>query len=197
VGAQNAAHHILIDFDAECQRDLLGNPGTAKTGIPLLGGNDGVDEFSVRTLGAGLTRSRMREQHPVLSFRQDIVQVQQGGGPQADGGTEYARWAHEEGAQAGDDPIRGTQVGSPFAAAIEDQQLVPDQHRFGHDGPESTWPCQPRQGDDQMNEQDDAVAHSGNRNRTSQTTVFRPIWQFAMDRKLNIQIWDFAVKPAK
>jgi len=33
-----------------------------------------------------------------------------------------------------------------------------------------------------MNEQDDAVALSGNRNKTSQTTVFRSIWQFAMDR---------------
>ena len=94
----------------------------------------------------------MRKQHPVLSFLQNVVQVQQGGGPQTDGSTEDARRPHEQCAQAGDDPIRGTQVGSTLAATIEDQQLMPEQHRFGHDGPESTWPRQPRQGDDQMNE---------------------------------------------
>jgi hypothetical protein len=32
-----------------------------------------------------------------------------------------------------------------------------------------------------MNEQDDEVAHPGNRNNTSQHTVFKPFWQFAMD----------------
>jgi hypothetical protein len=34
-----------------------------------------------------------------------------------------------------------------------------------------------------MNEQDDEVAHPGNGNNTSQATVFRPIWQFAIDRR--------------
>jgi hypothetical protein len=80
------------------------------------------------------------------------VQVEQGGGLQNDGGTEDARRPHEQGAQAGDDPIRGTQVGSTLAATIEDQQLMPEQHRFGHDGPESTGSRQLRQGDDPMNE---------------------------------------------
>ncbi len=155
---------------------------TAPAGIPLLHGDDGIDEFLVHTLRAGSTRPRTRKQHPVLSFLQNIVQVQQGGGPQTNGCTEEARWPHEQGAQAGDDPIRGTQVGSTLAATLEDQQLMPEQHRFGHDGPETTWPSQPHQGDDQMNEQDDAVAHPGNRNKTSRASVFRPIWQFAMDR---------------
>jgi hypothetical protein len=85
-------------------------------------------------------------------FLQNVVQVQQGAGPQTDGSTEDARRPHEQFAKAGDDAIRGTQVGSTLAATIEDQQSMPEQHRFGHDGPESTWPRQPRQGDDQMNE---------------------------------------------
>ena len=34
-----------------------------------------------------------------------------------------------------------------------------------------------------MNEQEDEVAHPGTGNNTSQATVFRPIWQFAMDRQ--------------
>lgn len=33
-----------------------------------------------------------------------------------------------------------------------------------------------------MNEQDDEVAPPGNGNYTSQATIFRPNWQFAIDR---------------
>jgi hypothetical protein len=80
----------------------------------------------------------MGKQQAVLAFFQDIVPVQQGRGPQTDGSTEQARRLHEQGAQAGDDPICGTQVGRTLAAPIEDQQLLPEQHRFGHDGPQST-----------------------------------------------------------
>ena len=53
-------------------------------------------------------------------------------------------------------------VGRPLAPAIEDDQLMPDQHGFGDNGTESTRPRQSGQGDDQMNEYDSEVAHSGN-----------------------------------
>ena len=65
--------------------------------------------------------------------------MQQGGGPQTDGRTEDALRPHEQGAHGGDDPIRGTQVGSALAATIEDQQLMAEQYRFGHDGAEPAW----------------------------------------------------------
>jgi hypothetical protein len=58
--------------------------------------------------------------------------MQQGGRLQNDGGTENAYPAHEKGTQTGDDPISGAQVGRTFAAAIEDQQLMLDQHGFGN-----------------------------------------------------------------
>jgi hypothetical protein len=63
-------------------------------------------------------------------------------------------------AQASDDPIRGRQVGRTLAPAMKDEQLMPDQHGFGDNGTESTrsrHSC-----DDQMNEYDSEVAHSGN-----------------------------------
>jgi hypothetical protein len=44
------------------------------------------------------------------------------------------------------------QVGCPLAAAIEDQQLMPDQRGFGNNGTEAARPCQSRHGDDHMNE---------------------------------------------
>ena len=58
---------------------------------------------------------------------------------------------------------------------------MPDQHGFGNNGTESARPCQSGHGDDQMNEQDEQVAHPGNGISTSRTTAFRPIWQFAVD----------------
>ena len=59
---------------------------------------------------------------------------------------------------------------------------MPDRHGLGDNGTESTRPRQSGQGDDQMNEYDSEVAHSGNGINTSKTTALRPIWQFAIDR---------------
>jgi len=120
VSGQDTAHHILVDLGTECQRDLLGNARTAPAGVPPFHCDDGVDEFLVRSLGAGSTPTRTRKQHPVFSFLQHLVQVQQGGGAQADGGTEDACRPHEQGAQAGDDAIGGPQVGRTLAASAKD-----------------------------------------------------------------------------
>ena len=81
--------------------------------------------------------------------------------------------AHEQRAQAGDDPIRGTQVGCTLAPAIEDQQLMPDQHGFGDNATEATRPRQSGQSADQMNEYESEVAHPGNGINTSKTTALR------------------------
>jgi hypothetical protein len=80
------------------------------------------------------------------------VEVQQSARLQNDGGTKNTCRAHEQRAQAGDDPIGGAQVGRTLAPAIEDEQLMPDQHGFSDNGTESTRPRQSSQGDDQMNE---------------------------------------------
>jgi hypothetical protein len=58
----------------------------------------------------------------------------------------------EKSAQPGDDPICRAQVGRTLAPAIEDQQLLPDQHGFGDNGAEATRPYQLGQGDDHMND---------------------------------------------
>jgi hypothetical protein len=58
--------------------------------------------------------------------------MQQSGRLQNDGGTENACRAHEKGAKAGDDTIRGAQVGRTLAAAVQYQQLMPNQHGFGN-----------------------------------------------------------------
>ena len=69
------------------------------------------------------------------------MEMQQRGRLQNDGGAENACRAHEKGAQTGDDTIRGAQIGRTLAAAIEDPQLMFDEHRLGNDGTEASWPC--------------------------------------------------------
>src|SRR5262245_35811622 len=93
-----------------------------------------------------------RKQQAVLSFPQHTLEMEQSGRLQNDGGTENLHRAYEEGAQAGDDAIRGPQVWCTLAAAIEDQQLMPDQHGFGDNGTEYARPCQSGQSDDHMKE---------------------------------------------
>lgn len=80
--------------------------------------------------------------------------MQQSGRLQNDGGAKDTCRAHEYRTQAGNDPIRGTQIGRTFATAIEDEQLMADQHGFGNNGTESTRPRKSGQGDDQINEYD-------------------------------------------
>ena len=63
-----------------------------------------------------------------MSFAQHTVEMQQSGRLQNGGGANDTCRAHEQGAQPGDDLIRGTQVGRTLAPAIEDEQLMPDQH---------------------------------------------------------------------
>ena len=141
VNAQDTANNILVDLDTESQRDLLGNSGTAPVGVPPFHFHDGVDEFLLRSLRPRPTPALGRKQHAVLSFPQQVVEMQQSGRLQNDGGTQNACRAHEKGAQAGDDTIRGAQVGRTLAAAIEDQQLMFDEHRLSNDGTEASWPC--------------------------------------------------------
>ena len=93
-----------------------------------------------------------RKQEAALSFPQHEVEMQQSGRLENDGGTENACRAQEKGARAGNGTISRVQLGSTLATAIEDQQLMPDQHGFGDNGTESAWLRQSRHGDDQMNE---------------------------------------------
>jgi hypothetical protein len=145
--AQDTANNVLIDLDAESQGDLLGDAGTAPVGITTFHCNDGVDQLSVRSLWARPTSALRRKQHAVLSFPQHSVEMQQSGRLQNNSATENACAAHEKGAQADDDPISGAQVRRTFTAAIEDQQLMPNQRGFGNNGTESTRPCQSGHGE--------------------------------------------------
>ena len=119
MNAQDTANNILVDLDAESQRDLLSYAGRAPTGIAPFHGYDGVDDVFLWSLWAGATLVLGRKQHAVLSFPQRTVEMEQSGRLQNGGGTQNACRAHKQGAQAGDDTIRGAQVGRTLAAATE------------------------------------------------------------------------------
>ena len=144
MNAQHTADNVLIDLHTESQRDLLSNAGTTPAGITPFHCHDSLDEIFVGSLRARPTAAPRRKQHAVLSFAQHTVETQQSGRLQNDGGTKDTCRAHEQRTQAGNDPIRGTQVGRTLAPAIEDEQLMPDQHGFGDNGTESTRPLASR-----------------------------------------------------
>jgi hypothetical protein len=82
----------------------------------------------------------------------------------------------EEGAQTGDDTVCGSEVGRALSAAIQDAQLMFYEHRFGNDRPEAARSCQSDEGDDQMNENDDNIAHPRIVSKPPKPSEFGPIW---------------------
>jgi hypothetical protein len=62
---------------------------------------------------------------------------------------------------------------------------MPDQDRFSDHTTEPAGLCHSDHGDDQMKQEDQEVAHSGNRTKTPQPPDFAPILEFAMDRKVS------------
>ncbi len=62
------------------------------------------------------------------------------GGFENDGGTQQSVWLHEYGAKPSDESIDRFQGGCSFSRAIENQQLMLDEQRFGDDGSNAAWP---------------------------------------------------------
>jgi hypothetical protein len=117
-----------------------------------------VDEFSLRSLGPDRCL-HFDENNQVLSFLQ--------------GRTHKARLAHEKAGQTGDHAIGGAQVGRALASAIEDQELMFDEHRFGNHRTDAYWHRRSEHRDDQTKEKDQAAAHSGNSINVARSIQFR------------------------
>jgi hypothetical protein len=66
----------------------------------------------------------------------------------------------EERTQAGDHAIRGAEIGCPFSRAIEDQQLVPDEHGSGHYGTRAAGTGQSGDRHQQVHKRNGEVAHA-------------------------------------
>jgi hypothetical protein len=63
MNAQDTTNNILVDFNAESQRDLLGDAGATPVGITPFQFNDCLEEFSLRSFRARLTPALEGKQH--------------------------------------------------------------------------------------------------------------------------------------
>ena len=75
------------------------------------------------------------------------------------GDTDQPARAHEQRTHAGDHAISEAEVGGTSPGAIENQQLLLDEHGFGHHGTRAAGTGEPGDGRQQMEKQDGQVAH--------------------------------------
>jgi hypothetical protein len=127
-------HHVFVDGNTEGQGDLLRDPWTSPARVPLFHVDDRGDGVLAGSLGARFHGHLGREEPPIFPLGQRSMKAQQGGGFEDDRGTDHPARLHEERTQAGDNTIREPKIGRPFSRPIEDQQLVLDEHGFGHRG---------------------------------------------------------------
>ena len=82
---------------------------------------------------------------------------------------------HEKGAETGAHAIGNAQVGSSLPTAIQAEDLMPSERRFGDDGAKATRFYKPDDGDDRMNENDEDIVHAGIVSKSQKIPEFRPI----------------------
>src|SRR5262249_23727129 len=125
---QDTPDRVLVDFNPESQGNLLCDSRTSPTGIPSFHLHHGIDQFLGRPLRSGAPPVLRRKQQAVLSLDQRFVEMQQRRGFEHDGGTDKTSLADEKCAYTSDEAVRDAQVGRSLAAAIQDEQLMPEQN---------------------------------------------------------------------
>src|SRR5262245_61109079 len=82
---EHATDDVFVDIDAKGPRDLLGDAGTANTGIAALERDDRVDEFLRWPFWARAPMTSRRKKPPIFPSFERLVESQQGSGLQDDG----------------------------------------------------------------------------------------------------------------
>src|ERR1700733_12125255 len=156
---ENPSNHVFVYWKVEGQGDLFSNSRTAPAVVPLLHFHNRMDEFCTRSLLAGLGTATGGEQHAVLLLAHGLVKAYQGRGPEHNGRAEQASGTQPERQPAGKDPVRRGQIRRSLAGAIQDQELMLKQKRLGNKGTGTPRSEQTSQASDEMDEQDDQIAH--------------------------------------
>jgi hypothetical protein len=95
---EDAAHHVLVQFDAERMANLLGNPQMAEIRVSGFHLDDCCDQFRRRALWPRPAMgSGGREQSPVLVIDQNPVEPEQRVRFEDHGQLRYAAYADEKG----------------------------------------------------------------------------------------------------
>jgi hypothetical protein len=101
------------------------------------------------------------------------VKVQQGRRLQNDGRTDQPGRLHQQSAPTGDDAIRQAEIWRALTRAIEDQQLMFDEDRFGNDGTDAARTRKSDEGREEMDEKDREIAHFRMVARNRKLAAFR------------------------
>jgi hypothetical protein len=124
MNTEDAANNIFVDLHAEVSAICCAMRGHPKLGLRrFISATASMSALSDH-FGPGWCPRPEENNRWYFSFGQHVVEMQQGGRLQHDGGTGNAPRVHEKGTQAGDDTIRSPEVGSMLSAATEDPQLL-------------------------------------------------------------------------
>src|SRR5215831_20948543 len=77
VCCENAADHVLVDVDAKCQGDLLGNSLAAPTAIAAFHFDHRLDQFFRRSFGTWPPNSSWRKEQAMILLHQHFVKIEQ------------------------------------------------------------------------------------------------------------------------
>src|SRR5215472_14005517 len=91
---ENPAHHVLVDINAEGQRDPLCNSRAAPRGVAPFHFNDGIDQFFFRTFWTRSTLGMGRKQLAILSFDEQVMEMEQSRGSQNNSGPQNVCGTH-------------------------------------------------------------------------------------------------------
>ena len=107
---QYAAHHILINHDAEDKRNLLGDPPAAKAWIVSFHLNDGSNQLGGRSFRTRLSTVFRRKQQSIFALHEGSMKADDGRRFQHDSRAYEPGRAHEASTQSSYESVHGAQV---------------------------------------------------------------------------------------
>jgi len=172
---KHAANDIFVDLDAEGMSDLLGDPRVPETRIPPLHLHDGRDEFRGRTFGTGFAAMRRRgKEQAVFPIHQGPVEVEERRRLDERAKLRNPARAHEQRGQSEYEAIERGQIRRALPGSIADQKLMFEQKRLCGYGAYAAKPKQLRDGDQEMDNEDEKFAHRADGTITTSTRKTAP-----------------------
>ena len=129
--------------------------------------DDGRDEFRGRTFGTGFAAMRRGgKEQAVFPIHQGLVELEQRCRLDERAKLRNPARAHEQRGQSEHEAIERGQIRRALPGSITDQKLMFEQKRLCGDGTYATWAEQLREGDQQVDGEDEEFAHGANRTMT-------------------------------
>jgi hypothetical protein len=163
VSGEDSTNRVFVDLHAEGMRDLLGNPHVAETRIAPFHLYNGRDEFRGRTFGTGFAAMRRgRKEKAVFPIDQCLVEFDQRCRLDQHAKLRNSARGHEQRGQTEHEAIECGQIRRALPGSIADQKLMFEQKGLCGDGAYTAWAEQRREGDEEVDSEDDEFAQGAN-----------------------------------